>query len=38
MRIEGVDVGQEGGHDGRHPGAQVLGGQTVEVPSVGEMQ
>ena len=31
MGVVGVDVGQEGGHVGRHPGTQVLGGQAVEV-------
>ena len=29
--VVGVDVGEEGGHVGRHPGAQVLGGEAVEV-------
>ena len=31
MGVVGIDVGQEGGHVGRHPGTQVLGGQAVEV-------
>ena len=31
MGVVGVDVGQEGGHVGRDPGTQVLGGQAVEV-------
>lgn len=36
MRIEGIDVGQEGGHDSRHTRTQVLGGQAVEVSVVHE--
>lgn len=34
--VEGVDVGQEGGHDGRNPRTQVLGGQAMEVSGGGE--
>ena len=34
MRVVGVDVGRQGGHAGRHPRAQVLGGKAVEVPEV----
>ena len=31
MGVVGVDVGEQRGHVGRHPGAQVLGRQAVEV-------
>ena len=32
--VVGIDVGQQGGHVGRHPGAQVLGRQAVEVTEI----
>ena len=32
MCVEGVDVGQQGAHDGRHPWTHVLGRETREVP------
>lgn len=32
MGVEGVDVGEQRGHDGWHAWAQVLRGEAVEVP------
>jgi len=34
VRVERVDVGQQVAHGGRHPLAQVLGRETVEVPKI----
>ena len=33
VSVEGIDVGQQSGHESRHPSTHVLGGQTREVPA-----